>query len=137
MKCHFVADNPQTAHSFHCDIPSHYVDGKHVETLYANGQFVMPSNQEFTLIIEGSGPWEARTTAVEARRMAAYVELIEGVRCQGRCATCAFRTGTPANGSSMVVRVIEMCVRNDESFRCHMDERECAGFTAFKKRFTR
>jgi hypothetical protein len=89
----------------------------------------------FTLTLTGMGLWEKRATDAEAMRMAIYVKMAEARGVQGRCDTCAFRSGTDANGSSLVVRCIDLSLQSGGTFGCHTVERECAGFTAIKNEF--
>lgn len=102
------------------------------------------SEQGFTLTITGVGPWEKRASDAEAMRMAIYVTMAEArMTTDTRCGTCAFRTATDANGSSLVVRCVDHTLLSSGSFMCHTvpdgdePERECVGFTAIKGEFHR
>jgi hypothetical protein len=90
-----------------------------------------------SLTITGPGLWRSRPDTKGAERMVGYVERV--AECQGRCETCAFRTGTDANASRLVLHLVEMCLANGDTFMCHTgladDEdphRPCAGFTALR-----
>lgn len=47
-----------------------------------------------------------------------------------RCATCAFRLGTEANGSPATLMDATKCVLERVPFFCHEHARPCAGFAA-------
>lgn len=93
------------------------------------------ADDALTLTITGLGPWERPATPEEAKRMATYVAVAERHGAPGRCPTCAFRAGTDANRSSLVVRCVENAVLSGGTFGCHHDPEEaarvCAGFLAF------
>lgn len=103
----------------------------------------MPDEEKgFTLTITGVGPWERRATEAERLRMAVYVKLSEEHSdSQGRCGTCAFRSGTDANGSSLVVRCVDMSLQSSGTFGCHSvaegEEKECVGYAILKRTFMR
>lgn len=90
-----------------------------------------------TLTITGDRLWRSAPDDAGQQRMAGYVERVAD--CQGRCATCAFRAGTDANRSRLVLHLVEMCLGNGDTFMCHTgladDEdphRPCAGFVALR-----
>lgn len=60
--------------------------------------------------------------ADEARRMRAYVRFAErnnGGPIAGLCKTCAFRPGTEANSSAVVLELIETAMLLGGRFNCH------------------
>lgn len=59
--------------------------------------------------------------AEERRRMAQYVRWAERDQqlAHRRCVTCAFRPGTEANRSRVVLGMIEGCLLMHGTFNCH------------------
>jgi hypothetical protein len=52
-------------------------------------------------------------------------------RAEGRCATCAFRPGTDANGSAATTMAAVKCILEQTPFECHeRPGKLCAGFAA-------
>lgn len=93
-----------------------------------------------TLVIDGtSSIWRVPPTAAEKATMDGFIDRIEKKRVRGRCATCAFRRGTEANSSGLVVRLVERCLTDpmeNGEFRCHEDGRRdqaCAGFAKVRE----
>ena len=62
-----------------------------------------------------------------AKRKAAFPNHVE------RCATCAFRKGTAANGSPATLLTALECIRGDDIFMCHEREHhDCVGYAILK-----
>lgn len=94
----------------------------------------MPAQTDFTLTIEG--PWRTPQRATERERMAQYITRVGDV--PGRCADCAFREGSEASRSRLVLHLVEMCMLDEgNNFCCHHGEpdRPCAGFVALRESF--
>jgi hypothetical protein len=85
---------------------------------------------------ENAGAWAIPQNELERERMASFVEAVGDVPT--RCATCAFRPGTDANRSRLVLHLVEMCLVGRQPFMCHCGEapgtRPCAGFKALEAR---
>lgn len=90
-----------------------------------------------SIVVSGGDRWLREQAPEDRPRMEHYVERVKD--CSGRCATCAFRTGTDANRSRLVLYLVEMCMMREDTFMCHTglaaDEtphRPCAGFVALR-----
>lgn len=96
---------------------------------------------ELCAIIHGDvHPYQAEKLnipTVEGALAAAIV--IPGVSCEGMCATCAFRVGSPANQTENTAEDIMGCLDDGEPFYCHdvedpaQSKKPCRGFIAAKK----
>ena len=89
------------------------------------------------LEIVGQDPWRKPVTPDEAERMENYVRIVEShpALAGERCSSCALRRGTVPNGSSMVAKLVDLCLTSDGNgqFMCHMSighATPCAGFLA-------
>lgn len=83
------------------------------------------------LTIIGGERWTKPQTSDEAATMAGFVARVADT--PGRCADCAFRSGTDANRSQLVLHLVEMCLTGDQEFRCHHGDDPtpvCAGWKA-------
>jgi hypothetical protein len=90
-----------------------------------------------TLVIEGGDRWRVEQREQERARMASYIARVDNV--PGRCVDCAFREGSEASKSRLVLHLIEGVCLPDENnnFCCHHGEpdRPCVGFTALRESF--
>jgi hypothetical protein len=90
-------------------------------------------NDGLTLTIDGGDRWTKPQTTREHRTMTVLMKLAGDPA--GCCGTCAFRDGTEANRSQLVLHLIESCILDEgNTFMCHEAERPCVGFMKMTRR---
>lgn len=85
-----------------------------------------------TLTIVGGDRWTVPQTDAERAVMTMYAERVK--ETPGMCATCAFRPGTAANRSQLVLHLVDNCLLDEgNTFMCHTHaDQPCAGFLALR-----